>query len=148
MSGTRANDHRGSTVISHRGFRRQNDITPRITPRPYPATGSIASPIRRPVFIVESILAASASSCHVSFPSALASVFQSRWSQVTSAVETKRSVALLIIDSLSLENVLHPFFNPGRPRFGLFGSREMKQVGSLPPRRQCSKSLFQGGEFI
>src|ERR1700756_4015015 len=56
--------------------------------------------------------------------------------------------SLLIIQSLSLENLRDTFFNPRRPSLGLFGSRKIKDVSSLPSRRQCLKSSFQGRDFI
>ena len=54
----------------------------------------------------------------------------------------------LIIQSLSIENLLHTFFNPRLPSFGLFGCRKIKNVCSLPSRRQWIKSSFQGRDFF
>src|SRR4030095_11401318 len=55
---------------------------------------------------------------------------------------------MLILQYLSVENLPHTFFDPRRPSFGLFGCRKIKNVSSLPPRRQCIKSSFQGRDFI
>jgi hypothetical protein len=41
----------------------------------------------------------------------------------------------LIIQSLSLENFLHPFCDAGLPRFGSIGLSTIKPVCSLPPRK-------------
>ncbi len=60
----------------------------------------------------------------------------------------ERFVALLIIQSPSIENLLDIFFNPFPASFGLFGLRKIKKICSLPPRRQGLKSSFQGRELI
>src|SRR5579862_5179613 len=53
-----------------------------------------------------------------------------------------------VIYALSAENVLHIFLNPRLPRFGLLGRGKIKNISSLPPRRQRVKSRFQFGNFI
>src|SRR5213079_2108772 len=49
MSGTLPKDHCGSTLMSQRGWARENAMIPRMTPRPYAATASTAKQIRRSV---------------------------------------------------------------------------------------------------
>ena len=53
-----------------------------------------------------------------------------------------------IMQAASIENVRHVFFHSRRPGFGLLGCGKIKDVSSLPSRRQCLESLFQRGDFI
>ena len=55
------------------------------------------------------------------------------------------STNALIIESLPAENLPHTFFNPRRPRFGLFGCSKMQQVGSSCPGVSASKAAFKAG---
>ena len=46
----------------------------------------------------------------------------------------ERFVGMLVIQTLSLENLRDPLFDSGLPGFGLFGRGKMKEVASLPSR--------------
>lgn len=55
---------------------------------------------------------------------------------------------LLIIQSFSFEDLRYALLNPCLSSLGLFGSREIVNVASLPSRRKRVKSGFQGSAFL